>query len=93
MHTDGSKQDPDPILGAVTVVVHLASGLTILINATGQEELNTILWAELAAMHQALTEFQDVPNLKCLTDYSLISLHQRSTSSKPSSPDLKTVKR
>ena len=86
MHTDGSKQDPpDPILGAVTVV-HPASGLTIFINATGQEELNdTILRAELAAMHQALTEFQDVPTLKCLTD----SGSSPSSSSKPSSPDLK----
>ena len=76
MYTDGSKQDPDPTLGAA--VVHPASGLTILINATGQEELNTILRAELAAIHQALIEFRDIPTFKCLTD-SLTSLQQLQT--------------
>ena len=63
VYTDGSKQDPDPTLGAS--VVHPASGLTVLINATGQEELNTILRAELAAIHQALIEFRDIPTFKC----------------------------
>ena len=76
MYTDGSKQDPDPTLGAA--VVHPASGLTILINATGQEELNTILRAELAAIHQALIVFRDIPTFKCLTD-SLTSLQQLQT--------------
>ena len=76
VYTDGSKQDPDPTLGAA--VVHPASGLTILINATGQEELNTILRAELAAIHQALIVFRDIPTFKCLTD-SLTSLQQLQT--------------
>ena len=76
VYTDGSKQDPDPTLGAA--VVHLASGLTILINATGQEELNTILRAELAAIHQALIVFRDIPTFNCLTD-SLTSLQQLQT--------------
>ena len=59
-------------------MVHPASGLTILINATGREELNTILRAELAAIHQALIEFRDIPTFKCLTD-SLTSLQQLQT--------------
>ena len=60
-------------------MVHPASGLTILINATGQEELiNTILRAELAAIHQALIEFRDISTFKFLTD-SLTSLRQLQT--------------
>ena len=48
------------------------------INATGQEELNTILRAELAAIHQALIEFRDIRTFKCLID-SLTSLQQLQT--------------
>ena len=66
MYTYGSKIDPNPKLGAS--IIHKSTDTEIMIDATGLEENNTVLMAELAAKHVALTEFQHDNDLKIATD-------------------------
>ena len=88
VYTDGSKIDPNPKLGAA--VIHPATSTVILIDATGLEENNTVLRAELVAIHQALITFEADPDLNIATDSltALQILHALITNpaSRPHSP-------
>jgi hypothetical protein len=55
VYTDGSGITGHPRLGAA--VVHIPTSTTIYIDVAGTEETRTIMRAELAAIHTALTTF------------------------------------
>jgi len=71
VYTDGSDIKEHPRLGAT--VVHMPTRTTIYIDAARCEESRTIMRAELAAIHTALTRFEDHSWLGVFTD-SLSSL-------------------
>ena len=66
VYTDGSDIKGQPRLGAA--VVHIPTRTTIYIDATGCEETNTIMRAELVAIHTALATFEDHTWVGIFTD-------------------------
>jgi ribonuclease HI len=66
VYTDGSDIKGQPRLGAA--VVHIPTRTTIYIDATGREETNTIMRAELVAIHTALATFAEHTWLGIFTD-------------------------
>ena len=72
VYKDDSGIEGHPCLGAA--VVHIPTHTTIYINAKGCEETRTIMWAELVAIHTALSRFEEKSWLGILID-SLFSLN------------------
>ncbi len=71
-YTDGSHKDGKPRQGAS--VIHFPTNTTTYIDAYGQDELHTIMRAELVAIHVALDKYKNDPWLGIFTD-SQTSLH------------------
>ena len=69
---DGSYKEGKPRLGAS--VIHSLTNTITYIDASGQEETHTIMIAELAAIHVALTVHKHHPWLGIFTD-SKTSIH------------------
>ena len=72
-YTDGSKKDGARVLGAA--VFHAPSQTTHYIDATGKDECNTVVRAELAAILHALETYREEHTLHVLTD-SLTSIQK-----------------